>query len=159
MDRLWFAVVHPHMHRAQQPQDDEVGSGSSRVNVGCMLSLPGSLLHFYRRVFFYVVMWFIFLSKGGLIIPHSGIQSLYCEDVKIFTVKLWETTELSLVCWFIHSAHVRRVCTWLHLVVEGCSSPLNKVIQYQIKMTNYKQTKVRIKLTWSQKRHIQWIGF
>lgn len=118
-----FTVVRPHMYTTQQPQDDEVGLRSSRVNVGCLLSLPSLLLHLTSEpVFFYVVMQ-LYLSKWVV---------LYFEDVKIFTIKLWESTEVTLAWWFSHLTYVCRVRIWLHLVVEACSKPLKKVIQCQI---------------------------
>lgn len=60
-------------------------------------------------------------------VQHPGNSSQYsCLLSVAFTVRmlLWETTEVTWLWWFIHSAGVCRMRPSLHLVVEVCSSPV-----------------------------------
>lgn len=84
------------MHTTQQPPDDEVASRSSRVNVGCTLSSPGLLLHFYLRTDVLLCYDVITSLSKRLSLLRAAIKSIYCEDVNAFMIKQGKSTEVTL---------------------------------------------------------------
>lgn len=91
-----FTVRRPCMHTTQQPPDDEVASRSSRVNVGCTLSSPGLLLHFYLRTDVLLCYDVITSLSKRFSLLRAAIKSIYCEDVNAFMIKQGKSTEVTL---------------------------------------------------------------